>query len=648
MTGFNSGAYTAAQTLTVTASGKTATFVVKIDKKSLSAKDFEVTGLTTIYSGTEKQVSVTPKAGVNAGAITVKYDGKTTKPINAGTYAVTYDVAESDTCKGVTGLEGGNLVIAKKEISINGATITKKAYNKTNAVEVTAVSFDGATLVKDTDYTVKGALNDVNAGKAKDVTVTVTLKNANYSLATYVYTGQVDIDKAVAPHIEDTEITATAQVAKERSVKIAGIPADAGNAVYTVGTPTGATSILAEAVTVDKNGLVTIKLNNTGVKGDVLTIPVTIATTNYENITTHVVVTLTDKVVPNITAKDITVAFSGKAVDVSEAKGKATAIVGEGEDAKEVDVAGTWSFDGDAPINVADSGTKTIVFTPTGEDADTYATASVTISVTIEKAVTTATAKFTEITEAGKTLADANLQVSSPAGEGIFAWDDIETTAIERGKSYGWTFTPNDDNYDVVKGKAILWKAPAPSFGGSVTEPTATVTVNGEGGKAELSEDGTVLTIIPEDGYEVASVLLNGKDLGAVTELKNIKATDTIIVTFAKKSELSQEELVAQIKAVKLVASSKIVKVKGKNAIKITWKAKDDSKVEFDGYEIFRSTKRYSGFGKKPIFDTKNSKYFNTAVKKGNKYYYKVRAYKIIDGEKVYTEWSTKAWRTVK
>ncbi len=110
------------------------------------------------------------------------------------------------------------------------------------------------------------------------------------------------------------------------------------------------------------------------------------------------------------------------------------------------------------------------------------------------------------------------------------------------------------------------------------------------------------------------------------------------------------EQLAAKIEAVKaakLKVSSKLVTTKsGKKAVKLTWKCSND--VEFDGYEIFRSVKKNSGYGKKPIFVAKKASYLNTSVKAGNKYFYKVRGFIEVDGKKVYTSWSTKAWRTVK
>ena len=71
-----------------------------------------------------------------------------------------------------------------------------------------------------------------------------------------------------------------------------------------------------------------------------------------------------------------------------------------------------------------------------------------------------------------------------------------------------------------------------------------------------------------------------------------------------------------------------------------------------DKFEVYRSVKKSSGYGRKAFFTTKDgswSKYLNTKeLKAGKTYYYKVRGVRVIDGKKYYTQWSNKAWRTVK
>ena len=175
-----------------------------------------------------------------------------------------------------------------------------------------------------------------------------------------------------------------------------------------------------------------------------------------------------------------------------------------------------------------------------------------------------------------------------------------------------------------------------------VIEPNADVTTS-------LSTDGTTLTIKANDGYEITDVTVNGVSKGAVTTLTGLKTGDKIVIKTQKiETPDDNAALIEAVKNTKLIARSAMSTAKGKKAVKVSWYAEDGSDLEFDGYEVFRSLKRYSGFGTTPIFKTANEKYYNTAIKKGNKYYYKVRAYKVIDGEKVYTDWSTKAWRTVK
>ena len=59
------------------------------------------------------------------------------------------------------------------------------------------------------------------------------------------------------------------------------------------------------------------------------------------------------------------------------------------------------------------------------------------------------------------------------------------------------------------------------------------------------------------------------------------------------------------------------------------------------------STKHSKGY--KKAFTTTKKTYKNSkGLKKGSRYYYKVRAYKVIDGVKVTSDWSNKARRVAK
>ena len=121
--------------------------------------------------------------------------------------------------------------------------------------------------------------------------------------------------------------------------------------------------------------------------------------------------------------------------------------------------------------------------------------------------------------------------------------------------------------------------------------------------------------------------------------------------SYAVMEEAAADTAIAKqksaVKKLNLKLGSKLVKTKdGKKGIRLNWSTA--SKIKLDGVQIFCSVKKNSGYGKKAFYTSTSSKYTNTAVKKGKRYYYKVRGYVTIDGEKVYTAYSNKAWRTVK
>jgi len=86
-----------------------------------------------------------------------------------------------------------------------------------------------------------------------------------------------------------------------------------------------------------------------------------------------------------------------------------------------------------------------------------------------------------------------------------------------------------------------------------------------------------------------------------------------------------------------------------KGKIKLNWKKTGGFKVDY--YEVFRSTKKNSGYGSKAYYKTSSgskTSYTNSKVKSGTRYYYRVRGVRVVDGEKIYTPYSNKANRMAK
>ena len=214
---------------------------------------------------------------------------------------------------------------------------------------------------------------------------------------------------------------------------------------------------------------------------------------------------------------------------------------------------------------------------------------------------------------------------------------------------------PAGQQWVLKEGVYVLEDAPQQSYYPSVTIEKPVVE-SADNATVTIGILGNTATIVAADGYEIVNVTVNGVSKGAVTSLSGLKTGDKIVVVTkaievepTEPAEPTVEEVQAVLDTIKLDADSAQVTLKnGKKAVKITWKTAEGADVEFDGIEIQRSMKRYSGYGKKPFFTTEKDVYYNTAIETGKKYYYRVRGFVEVDGEKVYTDYSLKAWRTVK
>jgi uncharacterized repeat protein (TIGR02543 family) len=101
--------------ITLTAEGTTIkiTQAIAVIKKTPTTADL-VYDLTAVdYDNTEKPVSVTAAPEKSLGAMTIKYNGSTTPPTNAGTYSIRVDIAESTQYNAATDLSLGNYTINK-------------------------------------------------------------------------------------------------------------------------------------------------------------------------------------------------------------------------------------------------------------------------------------------------------------------------------------------------------------------------------------------------------------------------------------------------------------------------------------------------------------------------------------------------------
>lgn len=159
-------------------------------------------------------------------------------------------------------------------------------------------------------------------------------------------------------------------------------------------------------------------------------------------------------------------------------------------------------------------------------------------------------------------------------------------------------------------------------------------------GSFKFTEDGTYRVVKDVYGYmsSMRNFLFEAKSNEVTIEnkkedKKEDKTTATTSTSQIATIKKKETQIVKPLRVVKLK-----VKKSSKRSVKISWKKQKN----VSGYEVYRSTKKNKSF-KKITTLKKAGKviYVNKKLKKGKTYYYKVRAYKVVSGKKVYGKFST-------
>ena len=197
----------------------------------------------------------------------------------------------------------------------------------------------------------------------------------------------------------------------------------------------------------------------------------------------------------------------------------------------------------------------------------------------------------------------------------------------------------HNDFIDEVKEDAnFKIKAPVDASALANTLGAANADKAGSFWAKEVELVNVALVKAAKDGASVEEMKAALDAYKALTERQGFKV-DAKVLPLIKVVE---NKLGDAVEALKITASSKATK----GAITVKWTVKGDKEAA-DGYQIWKSTKKNSGF--KKAFTTSKTSYKNTkGLKKGTRYYYKVRAYVVVEGKTYYSDWSNKAYRVAK
>ena len=525
----------------------TGTVTVTVEPAELTG--VSVRASSTYYTGKPQHAS-TIAFGQSVDGTTVtftysdKVDGDYTSDgptfTDAGTYTVYYK-AEAANHKTATG--SFTVTIAPLPISLLSVERISKSYDGTANVTLTAsrLTFfskaaniwsiklpDTALTFSDAQFTMKQAdgsyLPSPDVGNGKALSFTMTLANDNYVLEgkpegtktvsdTFATddTTRFTITKAAAPVLTAYPVTRKYTLKTEQTIPLPGLedlgmPGNAqvsdANAFHSGSySPAGK---IEDGWGIDVNtGAITYTLAEGVAPGNVITFTLLVRSKNYEDAAVTVILTLTERDTPILTLPDsITVDYTGAGIPVSAVTGKRAAFDGK-------DVPGTWSWKaGQTITNAADTGTKTIVFTP--DDPVNYLPAEGTVSVTISPVAPAYTAPTAmdgliysgsaqALVNAGSTAHGKLLYSLSKDG----AYSETVPTGTDAGEYTAWYKVAGDNNHTDTQPASVTVTVAPKAVTATVTVSGNSLTYTGEPLKPDvIVKDGD--TVISPEEYDVS------------------------------------------------------------------------------------------------------------------------------------------------
>ena len=282
-------------TLTITGKGNYEGEVTKkftISPKSIDGASIELANKSFAYTGSEQTVNITSvklSDGTILGTDDYVIKDNSNKATNAGEITLTIEGNGNYTETATTTWEITKAVPKLADFDVVPDLSNELTYSgEEQIVNVTAkagIRGMGMITVRYNDSTEK----PVNVGSYA-ITIDVA-DGSNYKAISGIEAGTLTIKKAAAPTLADVKVDHAYAMTGNQTVSLAELVKSAKS--YTPGEITGntETEILSD-INVTGDGVLQYTLTGKGAAGSTVTIPVTIASTNYEETKVNVVITI--------------------------------------------------------------------------------------------------------------------------------------------------------------------------------------------------------------------------------------------------------------------------------------------------------------------------------------------------------------------